>query len=379
MPQSAGPKLANKENLMFTYRPGGSTPFNNFTASLATDAAAPKKGAVQGPRRKNVELDVHDDRYDVDGNKTSTTTLSLQNINGSVYNLNPGNTSVYTLSLWVKVIQFPAKYVGTISQKRQSFPDGPGVAGLTTKSKRAALAKFDYSYSGNGNRHNGFIQFGAMAPYYKNANGIPNYKTIFSPISFGVAICGSRQQQSVYTDYKFNLNQWYLLTIQLQSDSNFATAKQNINIKMFVNNSQENIAKCDGIAWANNNGKIGNKNRTGGTAVRYQTTKRKNGSVAGQPGFYNCAGGGTIPNGSSQQHTYTTFMDLSRLNCISYSPILHFGAGIGSNQNSNGNLPVVYGNNKINAKGTSIDFGQTYIYDTTFNATLYNQFKGLYR
>ena len=34
---------------------------------------------------------------------------------------------------------------------------------------------------------------------------------------------------------------------------------------------------------------------------------------------------------------------------------------------------------KVNTKGTSIDFGQTYIYDTIFNATLYNQFKGLYR
>jgi hypothetical protein len=378
MPQSAGPKLANKENLMFTYQPGGSTPFSNFTASLDSDATAPKKGTVQGPKRKNVELDVYDDRQG--GEYGIVPTLSLQNINGSVYELNTVNTSVYTLSLWVKVIQFPAKYNGTRSQKRQSDSNQDGTPGLTTKTKRAALARFDYSYSGNGNRHNGFIQFGAMAPYYKNANNIPNYKTIFSPISFGVAICGSRQQQSVYTDYKFNLNQWYLLTIQLQSDSTFASAKQNINIKMFVNNSQENIAKCDGIAWANNNGIIGNKNRNGGAPVRYQPNKRKNGSVAGQPGFYNCAGGGTIPNGSSQQHTYTTFMDLSRLNCISYSPILQFFGGIGSNSNSNGNLPSIQGStNKVNTKGTSIDFGQTYIYDTIFNATLYNQFKGLYR
>ena len=376
MPQSSGPKLANKENLMFTYQPGGSTPFSNFTASLALDAAAPKKGAVQGPKRKNVELDVYDDKYS-GGEYGIMPTLSLQNINGSVYELNTVNTSVYTLSLWVKVIQFPAKYNGTRSQRRQSNPDHAGVAGLTTKTKRAALARFDYSYSGSGNRHNGFIQFGAMAPYYKNANNIPNYKTIFSPISFGVAICGTKQQTSVYTDYKFNLNQWYLLTIQLQSDSTFASAKQNINVKMFVNSSQENIAWGDGIAWANNNGKIGNKNRTGGPTVRYQPNKRKIGAVAGQPGFYNCASGGTIANANSQQLSYTTFMDLSRLNCISYSPVLQFGGGIGGNPNSNGSLPSIQG--KINTKGTSIDFGQTYIYDTIFNATLYNQFKGLYR
>jgi hypothetical protein len=304
MPQSSGPKLANKENLMFTYQPGGSTPFSNFTASLATDAAAFKKGAVQGPRRKDLEYNTV--YADTNSANSATPTLSLQNLNGSLYTLNTANISIYTLSLWVKVVQFPTKYGGTRSYQHQDRPDiVPGTSGLVTKAKRAKLARFDYSYSGTGTQYNGFIEFGAMAPYYKNASGTPNYKSIFSPISFGAAICGAGQQQSVYTDYKFNLNQWYLLTIQLQSNSTFASAIQSLNVKMFVNNSQENIAKCDGIAWSNNHGYVGHYGS-------FQSPKRKGGGVAGQPGFYNSNGGGTIPNASSHQLSgYTTFMDLS--------------------------------------------------------------------
>ena len=48
------PKL-DTNGLIFTYQPGQTTLFNNFTASLAPDVAVPTKGAVIGPRRKNNE------------------------------------------------------------------------------------------------------------------------------------------------------------------------------------------------------------------------------------------------------------------------------------------------------------------------------------
>ena len=379
MPESSGPKLANKENLMFTYQPGGSTPFNNFTASLAEDAAAPKRGTVQGPRRKNAE---YTSTYD-DANPLAidmqqrVPVLSLQNIASSVYNLTTASTNTYTVSLWVKVVQFPTKYGNTRSYLHQVDPNRPGTSGLVTKSKRAALARFDYSYSGTGTQYNGFIQFGAMAPYYKNASGTPNYKSIFSPISFGAAICCRHYQASVYTDYKFNLNQWYLLTIQLQSNSTFASSTQTLDVKMFVNNSQENIAKCLGIAWQQNKGIIRDSN---GDYLRLQNAKRKTGLVAGQPGFYNCSTGGTVSNASSQSITYNYFMNLSRLNCISYSPILTFGGGIYHNVNNGNATPYQFGGYGSNLcqVGSSINFGQTYIYNTAFNSSLYTQFKGLY-
>jgi hypothetical protein len=372
MPTSSGPILPNKENLMFMFQPGSTTLFNNFTSSLAPDVATPTNGAAIGPRRKNDQYtSSYDDRNSVNSYQ-GIPTLSLQNLNGSLYTLNTANISIYTLSLWVKVVQFPTKYGSTRSYQHQDRPDiVPGTSGLVTKAKRTKLARYDYSYSGTGTQYNGFIEFGAMAPYYKNASGTPNYKSIFTPISFGAAICGAGQQQSVYTNYKFNLNEWYLLTIQLESSSTFAFAIQNLNVKMFVNNSQENIAKCDGIAWSQNHGHVSHYGA-------YQSVKRKNGGVAAQPGFYNRVTGGTIPNASSQiLGGYTTFMDLSRLNCISYSPILQFGNGVSQNVNTNGNLPSLYGNNLV-GRGSSINFGQTYIYNTTFNSSLYTQFNSLY-
>ena len=352
-----GAVLPNKENLVFTYQPGTTTPFTNFTAYLAPDAASPSNGAVIGPRRKNVDYPENYDDRNSEENYQGIPVLSLQNIANSVYNLNTANTSIYTLSLWVKVVQFPTKYGRTASY-------GPNT-GLVTKTKRSSLARFDYSYSETGDQFNGYIQFGAMAPYYRNASNEKNYKSTFSPISFGAAICCAHYQASVYTDYKFNLNEWYLLTIQLESNSTFASTAQTLNVKMFVNNSQENIAKCLGIAWKQTQGK---------------RLKRQQGYVAGQPGFYNCATGGTISNASSQSITYNYFMNLSRLNCISYSPTMQFGPGVNNNSNRGGQEPSIFSgiHSSMFRIGSSINFGQTYIYNTTFNSSLYTQFNSLY-
>ena len=352
--------MPNKENLIFTYQPGTTTTFTNFTSSLAPDVSTPKNGTDIGPRRKNIDYPTVYDDTQSSGSYQGTPVLSLQNIANSLYNLTTANTSIYTVSLWVKVVQFPTKYSGTNSYKTNT--------GFITKTKRAALAKFDYSYSGTGTQYNGFIQFGAMAPYYKNVNGTPNYKSVFSPISFGAAICCAKYQTSVYTDYKFNLNEWYLITIQLESNSNFASTAQTLNVKMFVNNSQENIAQCLGIAWKQGGGF--------GTKV-----KRAQGYVAGQPGFYNCATGGIVSNASSQSITYNYFMNLARLNCISYSPILQFGyQGVSGNLNNGTNIPIISSpvHSSTFQVGSSINFGQTYIYNTTFNSSLYTQFRSLY-
>ena len=376
MGYSSGPILPNKENLIFTYQPGTSTSFNDFTSLLASDVVAPTNGALTGPRRVNDQYtSSYDDVYS-SGSYQGVPELSLQNIASSVYNLNTANTNVYTLSLWVKVVQFPTKYQNTKSYNHQVDPDLPGTSGLVTKSKRAGLARFDYSWSGTGNQYNGYIQFGAMAPYYKNASGTPNYKSVFAPISFGAAICCANYQASVYTDYKFNLNEWYLLTIQLESNSNFASTTQTLNVKMFVNNSQENIAQCLGTAWCQ---KARSRN-IGDAGLGHSKVKRKQGLVAGQPGFYNCLTGGTVSNASSQSITYNYFMNLARLNCISYSPILQFG-GVSYNNNNGTSGPIQFsqidGSNFFQV-GSSINFGQTYIYNTTFNSLLYTQFNSLY-
>ena len=72
-------------------------------------------------------------------------------------------------------------------------------------------------------------------------------------------------------------------------------------------------------------------------------------------------------------------MNLARLNCISYSPILQFNS-VNYNGNEGTNTPVqsVTDHSSTLQVGSSINFGQTYIYNTTFNSSLYTQFKSLY-
>ena len=75
-------------------------------------------------------------------------------------------------------------------------------------------------------------------------------------------------------------------------------------------------------------------------------------------------------------------MNLARLNCISYSPILQFdyqGVGnIGGNNGTTAPRQCSTIHNSTFQVGSSINFGQTYIYNTTFNSSLYTQFNSLY-
>jgi hypothetical protein len=209
-----------------------------------------------------------------------------------------------------------------------------------------------------------------MAPYYRNSNNDYNYKSIFAPISFGAAICGPKYITTVYTDYKFNLNEWYLITLQLESNTTFNNLEQTMNVKMFVNDRQENIAKCLGIAWRQTSG-FGNINNT--------AKKRSTGIVAAQPGFTNRATGGTVPNAASQTLTYFNFFNLSKLNYASFSPIKHFGDGVSVNPNSGFTQPTLSSIHTSFYKfSSSVNFGQLYIYNKAFNTSIYNNFKSLY-
>lgn len=364
MPSSSGPKLPNRNNLLFTKQPGATTIFDtNVTTSFAPDVATPSRGAVVGPRRTTNAG--YGNAYEDFNTSGVGSTMEIKNIPGSIYTINTAATTIYTISLWIKIVSFPTKYNNTKASK----PPPIGTAStLTTRSKRAALARFNFSNSSNINQR-GWIEFGAMAPYYRNFANVENYKSIFSPISFGAAIVGPKRIYTVYTDYKFNLNQWYLVTLQLES-TNFSTLTNNtITAKMFINDTQENIAQCLGIAWRSSHNRPTPRN------------KRPDGFVAGQPGFYNVNTGGTISNASSQTFLYKYFPNLTNLNEISYSPLKSFG-GIGNNDNQNNgtNQPAITsgGPNGGYQRGSGINFGQTYIYNTAFNSNIYTQFKTLY-
>ena len=259
--------------------------------------------------------------------------------------------------MWVRLVEFPTKYEGTGGFQRSNEQ--------TTKSKRAALARFDFKTNPATNHDNGYIEFGAMAPYYIDSDNVYNYKSVFSPISFGAAICTQTYIQTVYTDYKFNLNEWYLITLQIKGNSTFNNIQQTLNVKMFVNDSQENIASCLGIAWRQKNN-------------RPPIRKRYQGIVASQPGFANRATGGTIYNSSSLNLLFNNFFNLSKLNYASFSPIKIFGP-VYSNSNNGINSPTNSSpNSSFYKMSSSVNFGQLYIYTKPFNNSIYQNFRSLY-
>jgi len=354
------PRL-DTDGLIFTYQPGQTTIFNNFTASNAPDVSPASQGCFTGPRRKTTadgKNTVYDDR---NNEYSGQPVLEIANLESSIYDLDISQTSTYTISLWVRLVQFPSKYDGTPGFSRSS--------GLPTKSKRAALARFDFKDNPETNHSNGYIEFGAMAPYYRNFNNVYNYKSIFTPISFGAAICTKTHMQTVYTDYKFNLNEWYLLTLQLKSSTTFELPGQSLSVKMFVNDSQENIASCLGVAWRQTQS-YGNINNS--------IKKRFTGTVAGQPGFINRATGGTVYNNSFLNFSFFRFFNLSKLNYASFSPIKSFGS-VNNNSNNGSTIPASPSQHTSFYKfSSSVNFGQLYIYNKPFNSLTYNNFKSLY-
>jgi hypothetical protein len=352
------PKL-DTDGLIFTYQPSQTTIFNNFTASNAPDVNPASRGSFIGPRRKAQDAPtVFDDQININAKQP---VLEIANIGNSIYDLDISQTSTYTISLWVRLVQFPSKYQNTKGFERSSE--------LPTKSKRASLARFDFKTNPATNHDNGYIEFGAMAPYYLNSAGNYTYKSVFSPISFGAAICTQTYIQTVYTDYKFNLNEWYLITLQLESNTTFNNNQQTLNVKMFVNNSQENIASCLGIAWRQSSF-FGQQRRS--------FRKRYEGKVAAQPGFANRATGGTIYNSSSLNLLFNNFFNLSKLNYASFSPIKTFGP-VSSNPNDGINPPINSSPGASSYKmSSSVNFGQLYIYNKPFNNSIYQNFRSLY-
>jgi hypothetical protein len=352
------PKL-DTDGLIFTYQPGQTTIFNNFTASNAPDVSPPSQGCFTGPRRKSTNAStIFDDR---DNNYAGQPVLEIANLESSIYNLNASQTNTYTISLWVRLVQFPSKYYNTKGYDRESDQN--------IKSKRAALARFDFRNTPETGHKNGYIEFGAMAPYYRDFDNVYSYKSVFSPIAFGAAICGVKHMNTVYTDYKFNLNEWYLITLQLKGATTFNNISQSLNIKMFINGVQENIASCLGVAWRQTN--FRGKSRP-------SIKKRNEGTVAAQPGFANRATGGQIYNASSISLSYFNFFNLSALNYASFSPIKGFGS-VNASPNNGSYQPIIPAQHTSFYKfSSSVNFGQLYIYNKPFDNSIYNNFKSLY-
>jgi hypothetical protein len=362
-----GPQLS-QENLLFTYQPGQENKFTkNNEITFASDVQTPVCKEAVGPRRTRDAGfgDVYADTYSDNIDKGPVMEFKNQNAYASpLYNLSDYSTYYYTVSVWVNMVSFPTEYKEETIQRDHTH---------VTKTKRAALCRFNYRTGVT----SGFIEFGAMGPYYLDSSNNKTYKSVFEPISFGASISpqAGGKTNSVYTDYKFYLNTWYLLTLELNFIGDWL---HNINIisKFFVNGVQENVAVFEGTAWSQRNRHLANRKR------RYA------GYVAAQPGFVNRATGSAISNAQSQTLPIKLFFDIRNLNYVSFSPNKTFQWGTvmddQGNYNDGNNAPRLYSiaegrGEPVYQVGTGINFGQVYIYNDKFDAYLYDQFCYLYR
>lgn len=348
MPGYSGPKIENINNINFIYHPGDDNIFiNNASIVNPSDGNKPLSGKLLGIRR------TLSNENGIFGNDTELlnpdpeSSLIIKNISSSIYEL--PISSIYTISIWVKIADMPSWY--------------NDITGYSVKSKRTSIVRFEYSQNDITNKRQGFIEFGAMAPYYLDSNNNYVYKSVFEPLSLGVDIGGARTK-SICTDYKFNLNKWYNLTLELTSDTNFSKGKQFIVTKFYVNGELEEVTESNGIAWREHQSKSS------------KLIKRKNGHVISGPGFLTRTGK-IAQHTSSRELMFSYFMDLSRLNHISYSPIKIFPS-----MHNNGGNEATAGGGKSSGKyqnNSNIDFGQLLIYSNKFDKKLYDAFKSSYK
>lgn len=363
MASHIGPKIDTK-NLVYTMQPGVQTRHMTYagtTAHNGTGVTAPSSKAVYGPRDP-------DDRARLTSTDPNDVPIQiLQNTANSLYDYDPSIGNTYSISLWVKVNNFPThlKIGGTVS----------------FHGKRSSLARLNYSMvvspiGTTGNISDGYIEFGAMAPYYRDTFNVDTpYKLSFEPISFGVVIAVPTFSTSIYTDYKFLLNTWYLLTVEISSTVALSTVPMNVTQKLFVNGVQETTASYRGIPWFD-------RNTTHVSKIRPMS--RPTGKVAGQPGFYNVNDGSSQSTAASWTSYFSNWINLKNLNHVSYSPVSIF--------KNNASAIVLYTNNNMatnppsksglrwhtQCTNTGVDVGQLFIHSKSFDSAIYTNFKYLY-
>lgn len=360
----SGPNITNIKNISFVYQPGNDEKKRfinnnteiNYSNNDIIDTS--KIGLTNSPNyKKNTSFGLVNDDFN-GGNIIPT--VEIKNISGSV-NIFNKNSNIYTISTWVKIDNFPTVHSKYTNDKGLEY---------TTTSKRTSIVRFNYSLNENDiNFVDGFIEFGAMAPYYVDKHRKKNFVSVYEPFSFGVALKNEKHCKSVYTDYKFKLKTWYLITVEITSNTTFNNYNQNLITKIYVNNENELITEAYGIAWKERNNSPGLHNKI--------QTKRKSGQVACFPGFKTYSYS-TIPSYYQKNILFNNFFDLSRLNYISFSPIIGFDntqGNINNGLNNPKNYNLISSKEKINS---NIQFGGLYIYNSIFNSSLYDNFKTLY-
>lgn len=183
----------------------------------------------------------------------SITRQSDRNPFGGVIHTTPvGNE--YIISFEFTLLRFPSKVYQNSLHSNQ-------MKQLTTR--RSELISFNYD--------NKSIEFAVMAPQGGSSNN--TFKNNYSPFSIAVSFpFKGNCNNSIHTDYKFELNTPYLIKLRITSEDNETKLNNSdrLRYELFVNNTQENIIFTYGKVWNRINKKL-----------------KKNGIIPSQPGFLN--------------------------------------------------------------------------------------------
>ena len=270
----------------------------------------------------------------------SDSTFQLRNLSSKFYNIE-GDLNRYVISQWIRINDFPRHTIHSDTEH-------------TARKKRTSISRYDFIDTASEGLKNGFIEFGAIAPYYRNSDNNYIYKTQFDPISLGVCIgFDGGYMVSLYTDYKFRLETWYMVTVEITSE-NFSDPSSTKNVSMYVNNNNEYTGLFIGKPWSS---KANQRNKR---INDYSRNAGYNGyHLAVFPGFklFNAEG---LRATQTWNLLFNNFVNIYEMNYASFSPI----RGISGNTNSVQTIDKYGNDTKLNSR---IDFGRIDIYGGDFN------------
>jgi hypothetical protein len=265
----------------------------------------------------------------------SDSTFQLKNLSSKFYTIE-GELSRYVISQWIRINDFP-RHIRPFTEN-------------VFRKKRTSISRYDFIDPSSEGLTRGFIEFGAIAPYYKDSdnNYINQYR--FDPISLGVCIgFDGGYMVSLYTDYKFRLETWYMVTVEITSE-NFSDPSSYKNVKMWVNNNNQETALFLGKPWSS---KANQRNRR---SNNYDRTAGFGGQrLAVFPKFTTYWPIREFKTNQIWNLLFNNFVNIYEMNYASFSPI----RGISGNTNSVQTINKYGNDTKLNSR---IDFGRIDIY-----------------
>lgn len=289
---------------------------------------------------------------------------------GYHYVFESGKTT--TISCWFNLRKFQGKLTD---------PYGPAM-GLIVMKKKTSILRLRIG-------NDSIIEFGALAPFYLNTlDGRDKpYKGVFSPYSMGCGIkigkigggaiaiastVGGNRKASMSctlnTDYKFNLNTWYLLSFEI---SNFSTGV--MTLKVFVN---DNLELTTFVKWFSTWG----KNRVSGRTEYLASSKRVihnrriDNEIIAMPGF-KAANQDVLPNATSWTHVFSHKLPYPDILDDLLAPN-NYISNISTAPSHWGWDGKLFKSESVEINANSyIEYGTIYIYNTPYNIAHFNNTK----